>query len=172
MVSLISALKLPPWAGVLMTTAAIPLFIYLFRAIPNTRIASRVQFGPRVLLFRAAISALVIVIITGVAHLVGPKLAGLVSAFPATVFPLLLIVHTTYGTAQAHTVIKNVPQGLGALVLYSVTVSFTYPAFGIYWGTLLAFGVATAYLLVLAAINGKQVKEQLLHYFPTLQPHR
>jgi hypothetical protein len=160
-VGVISALRLPPWAGVLMTAAAIPLFIYLFRAIPNAGIANRVKLGPRVLLFRAAISALVILLITGAAYLVGPKLTGLFSAFPATIFPLLLIVHSTYGVAQVHTVLKNVPQGLGALVLYSITVSFVYPAFGIYWGTLLSFGVATAYLFGLALVNGKRIKEHI-----------
>lgn len=150
-IGLINALRLPPWAGVVLTVAAIPGFHFLFRAIPDVQIANRVQLAPQVLLFRATISALIIVAVTGAARLVGSSQAGLFSAFPATAYPLLLIVHLTYGTRQAHTVVKNMPQGLGSLVVYSLTVSFAYPQLGIYWGTLLSFAAATAYLVGLAA---------------------
>jgi hypothetical protein len=160
-VSLLFALQMPPWAGILITAGAIPLFLFLFRAIPNAVIAQRVHLGPRVLLFRAALSALVIVIITGAAHLVGPKLAGLFSAFPATVYPLLLIIHLTYGSSQAHTILKNVPKGLGSLVFYSITISFAYPALGIYWGTLIGLVVASVYLLMLAGLEHKLSKEKI-----------
>ena len=156
-VSGLNALHLPAWGGLLVSAAAIPLFQRLYQAIPNAQIANRVRLSPRVLLFRAALSAVIILTVTGAAHLVGPNLAGLFSAFPATVFPLLLIIHTTYGARQAHTIIKNVPTGLWSLMLYSLTVSFVYPAFGIFWGTLLAFAVATIYLLGLAAINKRRV---------------
>ncbi len=149
--AVLQALHLPPWLGVLVTFIAIPTFHLLFRRISNTKITQRVHLGPRVLLFRASISALVIVLVTGVAHLVSADWAGLFSAFPATVFPLVLIVHHTYGSRQAHTVIKNVPLGLWSLVFYSLTVSYAYPRFGIYLGTLLSFGIATLYLLALAA---------------------
>ena len=150
-IGLLNALRLPPWAGVALTTAAIPGFHFLFRAIPDSQITNRVQLAPQVLLFRAAISALIIVTVTGAAQLVGSSQAGLFSAFPATAYPLLLIVHLTYGTHQAHTVIKNMPQGLGSLVVYSLTVAFSYPQVGIYWGTLVSFAAATVYLLGLAA---------------------
>lgn len=150
-IGLLNALHLPPWVGVALTTAAIPGFHFLFRAIPDVQIANRVQLAPQVLLFRAAISALIIVAVTGAAQLVGSSQAGLFSAFPATAYPLLLIVHLTYGTHQAHTVVKNMPQGLGSLVVYSLTVTFAYPQIGVYWGTLLSFAAATAYLVGLAA---------------------
>lgn len=150
-IGLLNALNLPAWAGVALTTAAIPCFHFLFRGIPNARIDNRVRLGARMLLFRAALSGMIVVAVTGAAHLVGPGQAGLFSAFPATAYPLLLIVHLTYGIRQAHTVIKNMPQGLGSLVVYSLTISIAYPQLGIYWGTLLSFGMATLYLLALSA---------------------
>jgi hypothetical protein len=148
-ISLLNSLHLPGWSGLLITGAAIPISQRMFRRIQNSQITRRVHLGPRVLLFRATLSALIILTVTGAAHLVEPGLAGLFTAFPATIFPLILIVHSTYGTQQAHTIIKNVPTGLWALVFYSITVSFVYPAFGVYWGTLLSFGVATVYLMAL-----------------------
>lgn len=154
--ALLKLINLPVWAGAGLTALAIPFFHFLFRTIDNSAIRQRVRLSPRVMLFRASISAGVVVIITGVAGLVGPQWAGLFSAFPVTVFPLILILHRTYGVEQAHTVIKNIPLGLWSLVLYSITVSFTYPRLGLAWGTLVSFGVATLYLLALAGARAWQ----------------
>lgn len=150
---LLRLVNLPHWAGIGLTMLSLPLFQYLFRPIGNALIVKRVRLGPRVLLFRASISAGVIVLVTSVASLVGPQWAGLFSAFPATIFPLVLIVHRTYGMDQAHTLIKNVPLGLWSLVLYSLTVSFVYPRLGLGWGTLASFGAATLYLLILVGVR-------------------
>lgn len=145
--ALIIALNLPPWGCVLIAAAGILGFGALFRGIPDTTIANHVHLGYGVLFFRAALAALVILAITGAAHIVPPAWAGLFSAFPATVFPLVLILHSTYSAQQAHTVIKHLPSGLWSLMLYSMTISFTYPRLGIYWGTLIGYAIATVYLL-------------------------
>ena len=151
--ALLHALALPAWGCLLVGAAGVAAFGFLFRVIPNVTITRRVRLGPGVMVFRAALAALVILSITGAANLVPASWAGLFSAFPATVFPLILILHSTYSAEQAHTVIKNVPNGLWSLVLYSLTISFTYPRFGIYWGTLIGFGVATIYLLLFALLS-------------------
>ncbi len=130
--------------------AAILGYGALFKIIPNTQIIQKVRLGPAVLLFRAGLAALTILAITGAAQIVPPSWAGLFTAFPAASFPLVLIIHTTYGPAQANAVIKNIPTGLWALVLYSLAISIAYPRLGIYWGTLAGFGVATAYLVGLS----------------------
>lgn len=147
---LLHSLNLPGWGCVLVGSAAIAGFGALFRRIPNAVIAQRLRLGPGVLLFRAGLASLVILSITGAAHIAPPSWAGLFSAYPATAFPLLLILHATYGPDQAHTVIRNIPTGLWALVLYSLAVSYAYPRLGIYWGSLAGFGIATLYLLALA----------------------
>jgi hypothetical protein len=144
---------LTPATSLLIAVASITGFRWVFKKIPNTRIAERLRLGLKVLLFRASLAALVIVVVTGAARLVPPEWAGLFSAFPSTVFPLVLIIHHTYGAEQAHTIIKNFPTGLWALVLYCVTISFAYPALGIYWGTLVGYAVATVYLLTFAAVQ-------------------
>lgn len=154
----LQGLHLPTWADFLIAAAAILGYGFLFRTIPNTQIVDKVRLGPAVLVFRASLAAMIIVLITGAAKLVPPSWAGLFSAFPSTIFPLLLIIHSTYGASQAHTIIKNVPTGLWALVFYTLCVSFVYPRFGIYWGTLISFGAATVYLLALALWNGHRTR--------------
>jgi hypothetical protein len=96
--------------------------------------------------------------VTSSAHFVGPAYAGLFAAFPSTLFPLMLIIHTTYDVEHVHTIIKNYPIGLGSLVVYTITVSLTFPQSGIMMGTLISFAAATIYLIIYAAagiLSGK-----------------
>ncbi|MDD2716430.1 MAG: hypothetical protein PHW04_11130 [Candidatus Wallbacteria bacterium] len=136
--------------SLLLTVFSIFIFIRLFRNVKDSIITSRVKLSFSILLIRAIAAASIILLVTGMAQAVGPEWAGLFSAFPTTLFPLILIVHKTYGVEHVQTILKNVPAGLGSLVLYSLTVSFAYPAIGIYWGTIAAFAAATVYLILFA----------------------
>ncbi len=111
----------------------------LFRAIPDTAIRQTIRLSLGVTLLRAVFAALVILLITGAARLVGPDWAGLFSAFPITMLPLLAIIQFTYEPAHVRTVIKNVPRGLGALLVYALVVAASYVDLGIAWGTVLGY---------------------------------
>ena len=120
-----------------------------FRALPDSAIRQTIRLGLGVALLRAVFAALVIIVITGAALLVGPDWAGLFSAFPITMLPLLAIIQFTYEPAHVRTVIKNVPRGLGALLVYALVVAASYADLGIAWGTVLGYVAATAYLVLL-----------------------
>lgn len=132
---------------------SIPLFLYLFRNVNESKIKNAVKLGPTVLTLRAVIATLVILAITSTANLVGPAWAGLLSAFPTTLYPLILIIHSTYGKEHVHTIIKNVPKGQWSMILYIVGIFFTYPSFGIYIGTIISYSLVITYLLLLFIIN-------------------
>jgi hypothetical protein len=137
----------------LATAAFLPIlfilvFIYLFRDVENIKIEQRVSLSSKSLLFRSVFAAGAIVLITSTAKVVGPRWAGLFSAFPITMLPLVVIIHFTYGPQQVYSILKNVPRGLGSLVIYSLAVFFFYPGYGIYGGTAVAYGLATIYLVV------------------------
>jgi hypothetical protein len=100
-------------------------------------------------LLRAVFAALVILLITTAARAVGPEWAGLFSAFPITMLPLLVIIQFTYQPAHVRTIIKNIPRGLGSLLIYALVVATAYTDLGIVWGTLLGYLAATLYLLIL-----------------------
>jgi uncharacterized membrane protein (GlpM family) len=129
------------------------LFIFLFREIQNEKIAERVNLNYKVLIIRAFFAGSIILLISGFAGLLGPTWAGLFSAFPTTLFPLLLIIHYTYGKKYVHTIIKNVPAGMISLIIYSLSVSIVYPSMGIYAGTLFCYLLATIYLLAFLKFN-------------------
>ena len=101
--------------ALLLPAASILAFSYLFRHIRNVAITRSVRFTPAVMLLRACLAAAIILAITAAARVVGPAWAGVFSAFPTALFPLMLIVHLTYDKAHVHTIIKNFPLGLGSL---------------------------------------------------------
>lgn len=145
---LLHYIRLNKFLAALIPIASIFVFVYLFRQIKNATIRDRVKLTPRVLFLRAFLAGFMILIIIGTAKSVGSRWAGLFSAFPSTLFPLILIVHLTYDKAHVHTIIKNFPRGLGSLITYMLCVSIAYPAGGIYFGTLISLAAASVYLLV------------------------
>ncbi len=134
--------------AVALPIASIFLFYRLFQSIPNTSMEKRIDINFRVILLRALCAASLILVVTGIAKLVGSTWAGLFSAFPVNLFPLLVIIHFTYGSRYVHTIIKNFPLGIGSLIVYALSVFFFYPLLGIATGTLLAFAAAILYLVV------------------------
>ncbi len=146
---LLSVIPINWMSAPLIAMASMVLAGRVFRAIPDAAIREKMQLGVAATLLRALFAALVILVITTMARLVGPGWAGLFSAFPITMLPLLVIIQFTYQPAHVRTIIKNVPRGLGSLLAYALVVAATYADLGIAWGTLLGYLAATLYLVVL-----------------------
>lgn len=51
------------------------------------------------------------------------------------------------------TILKNVPRGLGSLLVYVLVVAAAYPPLGVAKGTLLAYAAATAYLVAIEGLR-------------------
>jgi hypothetical protein len=146
-------------SAILVPLVSIVIFLYLFRRIRNSTIDEPIRLTFRVLFLRSLITAGIILLVTSTARIVGPEYAGLFVAFPSTLFPLMVIIHSTYGVGHVHTIIKNFPLGLGSLVVYALMVSLTYPPYGVLAGTLISFAAATVYLIgyfFAAALCGKR----------------
>ncbi len=126
---------------------AIFVALVLFRKIENVRILNRVRLTKGVVVLRAALAAIIVLVISGLAAWIGPQWAGLLSGFPVTLYPMMLILHFSYGAAPVHTLIRNFPRGMGALWIYTLSVSLGYPVLGLELGTICAFGAATVYLV-------------------------
>jgi hypothetical protein len=140
------------WWAVVLAAGSMAGFSALFRSVATVRIQRRVPFTGAVLLIRSLVAGLFVVAITSTAKLVGPRWAGLFAAFPITMLPFILIIHHSYQLQHVHTILKNVPRGIGSLLVYALAVSLFYPGSGIGWGTIMAYGLATVYLLLLEAI--------------------
>ena len=161
------------WISLMVVVAAIVLFRTLLKPIPEVLVAAASQqtapdsvwrhwlsSKTGSLIFRASMASLTILMITGLSALLGPERAGLLAAFPVSFFPLMLILHLTYGADVLATTIKHYPDGLGSLVVYTLAVSFLYPVLGIHWGTLVCLLLAAAYLVLYGAIRQYRINRQ------------
>ena len=128
---------------------SIAIFSFIFRGIPNTTIDRPIHYTPGMVIFRILISTVMVLAITGLARSVGTNWAGLFSAFPLVVFPLLVLIHLNYGAQRAHTVLKNFPRGLWTVLVYSITISLTYGRYGVFVGTAIGYLAATTVLLAI-----------------------
>ncbi|MEQ6918640.1 hypothetical protein [Halomonas aquatica] len=144
---LLTQLEFTRLTGTLTTLAAIIVFLRLYRRVPDTVAGPRGGFSWAALGLRAALAAGIIFLITGLAHVMPAAWAGVMAAFPVTMYPFLVILHLTHGAAPVATVIKHYPAGLGALLCYALSISLTYERLGLLIGTLAGFVVATAWLL-------------------------
>lgn len=156
------------WLSLAVVIAAILLFRTLLKPIaevqidrnqpPANALARLLAGKTATLLFRASIATASILLITGLAELLGPARAGLLAAFPVSFFPLMLILHISYGGAVLSTTIKHYPDGIGALAVYALAVTFLYPLLGLHWGTFASLLCSVAYLLVYSQLRARLTK--------------
>ncbi|MBN1932114.1 MAG: hypothetical protein JW786_10960 [Desulfobacterales bacterium] len=161
---LLHFIKFNTFTAIMIPITSIFVFVYLLKEIKNAQIENKIQLNYKVLSVRAISAAVIILLITGTVKYVGPIWAGLFSAFPITLFPLMLIVHFSYNRQHVHTIIKNFPLGLGASITYSLTVSILYPIVGIYIGTVISYIMASFYLIIYHFINRIIVRYQDIYY--------
>lgn len=159
---LLSFLQLNTYVAIIIPVIFALLYIRLFKQIENITISQKVKLNYRILFLRAICAALIILTITNAPKYFASNWSGLFSAFPTTLFPLMLIIHFTYSKKHVHTIIKNVPVGMFSLIIYSLTVSIVYPKFGIYYGTLIGFFTATLYLLAYKKITSILQKTKII----------
>jgi hypothetical protein len=125
------------------------LFCILFRGNRSRQMVAPQTWSARLVAGRLIFTASLVLIVTEFADIVGPSWAGLFSAFPVALYPLVFLLHREYGPETAQNILGNFPYGLWSVIAYALTVSLVYPLYGVIWGTLLGFAVATAVLAII-----------------------
>ncbi len=151
----------PPslFTRLLIALLGLVFFALLFRRCsPQKPAITPLPFSWSVLLGRALLTGLIIVAITSSAAHVGNRWSGIFSAFPATILPVALILHTHYGPEILSSLFRELPMGMLAIVVFSLAVCWSYPTLGVFWGTLCSYTVATLYLLVYEGILRKRCR--------------
>lgn len=128
---------------------ATTLFCILFRGSRHGQTAKPKTWSTRLVAGRLILTATLVLGVTEIADIVGPGWAGIFSAFPVALFPLVFLMHKEYGAATARTILGNFPFGLWSVIAYALTVSLLYPIYGVIPGTLIGFAAATAVLAVM-----------------------
>jgi len=121
----------------------------IFRRINPVSCTIRpLPFSWPLLIGRALLTGLIILTITGSAAHVGSRWSGIFSAFPATILPVVLILHTHYGPEILCSMFRELPMGMLAIVVFSLAVAWSYPILGVGLGTISSYAIASGYLLL------------------------
>jgi hypothetical protein len=125
----------------------------------TTRALPHVPPGPapprprRDLPIRMAATAVLVVSLTGVAHLLGPALAGLFTPFPVATAILVVFAHREGGASGVIAVYGGFLPSLYSFASFAAALAFALPR----WSVLAAFSFALAVTLVAQAIVLKLV---------------
>ncbi|SET06395.1 hypothetical protein SAMN05660297_01273 [Natronincola peptidivorans] len=116
------------------------------------------------LAMRGIVVGLILLFITGVASMVGSRWAVILSAFPSTLFPLLLVVHYEAGSKSVQSVIHAFSYSISTLVVFYFSVMHFVPIFGLNIGFLLIYAVCIIYIVafkkIQAAVKLSQLKSK------------
>ncbi len=112
------------------------------------------------ILGRGSIAVFFVVVANFSPQFFSDEMAGILSSFPSTILPFLLILHLSQGKDMVHSVIKFLPLGYVGVMIYSSVVGSLYIDFGVYWGTLLSLVIATGYLVAILSLISYKTKRQ------------
>ncbi len=138
-----------PWTlpmAILFLLATTSVINLQLRAIPARARSKSVKITPGVILVRMLLASLVVIAVTEMVDLVGPKWAGVFSPFPVTLVPLLVILHSNHGRAAAFELIKGFGISFLSTGIYLACVTKLFPDLGVVYATLVGFGCAGIYL--------------------------
>jgi hypothetical protein len=147
---ILSALPLGPLTAMPFAAAVCLGAGVLVRHLPDTATLRRGPTSIPLLAIRVAVSALTVLVVTSVAHLLGPKWSGLVVGFPVNGLPVIALLHARYGSAVIMPFIRMFPAGAFGICLFNLVASRTLVRLGLPVTILLAYAVDVAYLAALA----------------------
>jgi len=136
------------WLNIPITISGVFGFAFLFRKLPVNKISLKAPTTPLILGIRAGFTALVVLLITSIAQLIGPQWSGLFSTFPVTLLPVVVILHHHYGADTVLTLLRELPFGLLAIVVFDFVVAKSFPLWGVGIGLLISYGIALIYLVI------------------------
>lgn len=101
------------------------------------------------LLLRAVFSGAVVASVVAIAAILGPVWGGLAATFPAVMSSMAYIVTKSQGSRFAQGFCKVMLVASPNIVVYVIAVHFTFPIFGIWWGTLVSYICAALFVIAI-----------------------
>ncbi|MEY8673585.1 MFS transporter [Francisella philomiragia] len=107
----------------------------------------------KVIAFRIFLVASFVLLITGIANIVGHEWAGIFSSFPVMLTSVIAVLIFRYRNLLFPGVLKHFSYGVSILLIYDLLIYWLYPIIGINWGTVAAYIVCFVYLSLLNKLN-------------------
>ena len=145
-------LQLPPGLGWSLAVAALALWVGPHLAPRSRALPVAVPGGRHELWLRMAAGALLTLVTTSVAEVVGGRWSGLLSVFPLLSTVMSVSIHRRQGGAYVAAMLRAMLDGLLAFAAFCVVLVLALPR----WPMGLAFGAAVVACLLVQAATGRQ----------------
>lgn len=97
---------------------------------------------------RAIFAGAVIALSVYLSKTLGPIWGVVFGAFPAVYLSTMTIVYWHYDSPYLFKVWKNSPLGSMVFLIYALSVMYTFPAFGLIWGTLVSYLISGVLMFI------------------------
>lgn len=152
----IRALPLDLPRATLLTVAALAVNFAGFRALGFPKSPGlKKPMGLGVVAFRAGTAGLVVTAVTSAAGAFGPTWSGILSAFPALLFPLVLVLHYEEGDALYPGVIQGFGYGIINLIGFYLLSAVLLPRMGLNAAFALLYAASALVLSFIAAVRSR-----------------
>jgi hypothetical protein len=145
-VLVLSVMPLGPVTVVPFAAAVCGAAAFAVRGLPDTATLRRAPTSVPLLAMRVGVSALTVLAVTSLAHLLGPKWSGLVVGFPVNTLPVMALLHARYGARVILPFIRIFPAGAFGICLFNLVASWTLARLGLPGTIALAYAVDLGYL--------------------------
>jgi hypothetical protein len=124
---------------------------YLIRSRMNFEIqpGSKRKYNTYQIIIRSAFAGSVVATVIIIAQFTPPYLVGIVASFPAVLLSTMVILVINQSREFAQATGKILILSSSNIVVYGIAVYFCYPTIGLWWGTLVSFLVATAWVWII-----------------------
>lgn len=141
---------------VLYTVTAVGAYLWLeYRVDIPVKAKNRKKYSPASLLVRALFAGGVVAGAIILSTFAGTYWVGLFSTFPAVMLSTMVILAVNQGPDFARAVGKVMILSSTNIIIYAAAVSVTYPSLGAALGTLVSFGAAFLWILLLRPVIQK-----------------
>lgn len=151
----IRELTLSLYEGLGLFVIAIGISIFLLRKVENVLVTQSIRLTPLIIAGRTIATVIFVISAITIAESFEPQWSGLMIGFPMTLLPTLFIIHRTYSARHTHTIIRNLPRGMGAMITYALSVYYLFPQVGVVWGTITSIAIAYSYLFLFFLLSQK-----------------
>jgi hypothetical protein len=110
------------------------------------------------IIIRGIAAGIIILLTTGLAAVFGSKWSGIFSAFPATLYPLIIILHIESGHKMFPLVIREFSFSISTLAVFFISCFIALPVFGLNRGFLLVYAICLLYLYMISKFRKKNLK--------------
>lgn len=109
---------------------------------------------------RMTAGVVLMLVLTGIAHALGPRLSGLLTVFPIATTVLAVFSHRAHGAAFAVQLLRGLALGLYSLTAFFMTLALSLERLGITSGFLVAAAAAIAVQALVLAAPGRSTQSQ------------